>query len=135
MAAPGINGFHHIAFRAADFDATVKFYTEGLGFASLLTWGEGDSRAVMLDVGNGNCLEVFAGGTPDAKPEGALLHFAFRTDNCDAAIKRAIAAGATVTMEPTEIPLASQPAPAVVRIAFCTGLDGEIIEFFQSDAI
>ena len=25
-------GFHHVAIRAVDFDATVRFYTEGLGF-------------------------------------------------------------------------------------------------------
>jgi catechol 2,3-dioxygenase-like lactoylglutathione lyase family enzyme len=24
-------GFHHVAIRAVDFDATLKFYAEGLG--------------------------------------------------------------------------------------------------------
>ena len=25
-------GFHHVAIRAVDFDATIQFYTQGLGF-------------------------------------------------------------------------------------------------------
>jgi catechol 2,3-dioxygenase-like lactoylglutathione lyase family enzyme len=25
-----LSGFHHVAIRAADFDATIRFYTEGL---------------------------------------------------------------------------------------------------------
>ena len=25
-------GYHHVAIRAADFDGTLRFYTEGLGF-------------------------------------------------------------------------------------------------------
>ena len=46
----------------ADFDATMRFYTEGFGFRPAVRWGEGDGRAVLLDTGDGNYLEVFAGG-------------------------------------------------------------------------
>lgn len=126
-------GFHHVAIRVQDFDATIKFYTEGLGFKEKIAWGEGDKRAIMMDTGDGNYLEVFAGGSADAKPEGAIIHFALRTTNTDAAIKRARAAGAEITVEPKDVNIPSRPGPTPVRLAFCKGPDGEIIEFFQNE--
>ena len=42
-------GYHHVAIRATDFDATMRFYTEGFGFRPAVRWGEGDGRAVLLD--------------------------------------------------------------------------------------
>jgi len=125
------HGFHHIALRVADFDASVKFYTEGIGLTQVLSWGEGQGRAVMLDAGNGNYVELFAGGTTEAKPEGTLLHFALRCDDVDAAMQRALAAGAGTHMAPTALTINGLPAPKNVYIAFCIGPDGELIEFFH----
>lgn len=126
-------GFHHVAIRARDFDASVRFYTDALGFAEKIRWGEGDGRAIMLDTGDGNYLEIFAGGRGAAPAEGAILHFALRTDNCDAAIARARSAGAVVTTEPKDVVIPSRPSQTPVRLAFCKGPDGEIIEFFQNE--
>ncbi len=127
-----VHGFHHAAMKVADFDAVVRFYEQGLGLTPKIAWGEGTGRAVMLDCGNGNYLEVFAGGAAAPAPEGAFLHLAFRTENCDAALARAVAAGATVTMAPRDVTIASTPQPTPVRIAFCRGPAGETIEFFQN---
>jgi glyoxylase I family protein len=130
-------GYHHVALRATDFEATLRFYIEGLGCRLAYQWGEGDRRAAMLDTGDGNYVEVFAGGKRapgEPVPEGALLHFALRTEDCDLAIERARAAGAEVTVEPKSIDLPGDP-PLPVRIAFCRGLDGEIIEFFQNKVL
>lgn len=137
-------GFHHIAIRAYDFDATLRFYIEGLGFQRVYGWGEDgrnkgekDTRAAMLDTGDGNYLEVFAGrtGTPGEEiPEGALLHFALRTADTGAALERARAAGAVVTVETKTVPIKGD-TPQDFRIAFCKGLNGEIIEFFQNDTL
>ena len=113
--ALGGGGFHHLAIRVQDFDATVKFYTEALGFTEKVAWGEGDKRAVMLDTGDGNYLEVFAGGSDAPKPEGAILHFALRTSDTDAAIERVRAAGAEVTVEPKNVDIPSRPEPTPVR--------------------
>src|ERR1044071_6054862 len=78
----GGGGVHHLALRANDFDATLKFYCEGVGFRRAYGWGEDgrakgerDSRIVLLDTGDGNYLEVFAGGT-GILPEGAFFHLA-----------------------------------------------------------
>ena len=133
--AIGGGGFHHIAMRVPDFDSAVKFYTEGLGFTEKLAWGQGEQRAVMLDTGDGSYLEIFAGGTDEPGVEGSLLHFALRTSNCDAALARARVSGAEVTMEPKDVDIPSTPHPTPVRIAFCQGPAGEIIEFFQSDQL
>jgi len=130
----GLNGIHHAAMRVRDFDASLRFYTRGLGFSRKLAWGEGDGRAAMLDAGNSNCIELFAGGTGKRMPEGTLLHLAFKTVNCDLALEKARAAGAVVTQEPETVVIPSVPA-ATVRIAFCKGPDGEVIEFFQSDDV
>ena len=124
-----------MAIRASDFESTLRFYTEGLGFRVAVRWGQGDGRAALLDTGDGNYMEVFAGGKRapgEPAPEGAILHYALRTTDCDAAIERARAAGATVTVEPKTLDLDSQPKISI-RIAFCKGPDGELIEFFQND--
>ncbi|MBV9851223.1 MAG: VOC family protein [Armatimonadetes bacterium] len=130
-------GFHHVALRARDFEATLRFYQEGLGFTRAYGWGEGARRAAMLDSGDGNYLEVFAGGQRkpgEDPPEGALLHFALRTSDVDAAYARALAAGARPHIPPADMELAGD-YPVPIRIAFVRGLDGEIIEFFQNNML
>ena len=127
------SGLHHVALKVADFDATVKFYIEGLGMCPAMAWGEGDSRAVMLDAGHGNFIEIFAGGSSEPRPEGTMLHFALRAQDVDAALQRAVTAGATVTMPPTALTVPASPIPCNVYIAFCTGPSGETIEFFRSE--
>lgn len=124
----GGGGFHHIAIRVIDFDKTISFYTEVLGFTERVRWGEGDKRAIMLDTGDGNYLEVFAGGAEGQKGEGAFLHLALRSDNVVEAVELARAAGMEVTEEPKDAVLGG----VHVRIAFFKGPDGEIIELFQS---
>lgn len=127
----GGGGFHHVALKVRDFDATLKFYVDGLGFIEALTWGEGDSRGALLDSGDGNYMEVFAGGSQELKPDSAIIHIALRTDDVDAAIEVARAAGAEITIEPKDVVVNSNP-PTSIRIAFFKGPDGEVIEFFQS---
>jgi glyoxylase I family protein len=124
-----MNGFHHVALKAYDFDKTVEFYTKGLGFERGISWGEGDGRAIMIDVGGGNYIEVFAGGKQE-QGEGAFIHIALKSNNCDADIEKAVNAGAVVTMMPQDVDIPSDPVKKV-RIAFCKGLSGEVIEFFE----
>ena len=47
-------------------------------------------------------------------------------------LERARAAGATVTMETKTVPIAGDHTENFC-IAFCKGLNGEIIEFFQNE--
>lgn len=125
-----MKGFHHVAMKVFDFDKTVAFYTEGLGLEKGISWGEGDQRAVMIDIGGSNYLEIFAGGKKVENEEGIITHIALKSNNCDKDLKRAVKAGAIVTLEATNVDIASNPIKPV-RIAFCKGLGGEIIEFFE----
>ena len=127
-----MNGFHHVAMRVFDFDKVIAFYTEGLGLEKGISWGENDKRAAMIHVGEGNCLEIFAGGKEirTENEEGAIVHIAFASKCCDKDLERARNAGAVVTMEPQDIELQSNPKKNV-RIAFCKGFGGELLEFFE----
>ena len=124
-------GFHHIAMKVKDFDKVVDFYVKGLGFTNDIFWGEGDNRAQMIDIGNNNYIEIFAGGTEDVCPENpGLLHIALRSDDCKYDLEKALNAGAILTMPVTDIDMETSPVKKI-RIAFCKGLQGETIEFFE----
>jgi len=125
-----IQGVHHIAMSVSNFEQSIHFYQDVLGFTPVMQWGEGDGRAVMLDTGDGSCLELFANGTGRYEQEGAWKHLAFRVSDCDAVYEAALAAGAASQTAPKDVELQTQPVTPV-RIAFVTGLDGEVIEFFQ----
>lgn len=140
-------GFHHVAIRAVDFDATIGFYTEGLGCTVRYRFavpGRID-RAAFLDVGDGRYIEVFGSGSsvqaegrrrrPDEEPtEGALLHFCLRVTDVEAAYARALAAGAVSRIEPRTAKLGGEPS-AEVQVAFVTGPNGEVIEFLKSEEL
>jgi glyoxylase I family protein len=125
------NGLHHVSITVKDFDATVKLYVEGFGFKKDTTWTMGNGeRAIMLDMGNGAFLEVFSGGPAGGQPAGIFSHIALASEDCNADLQRAIAAGAEVEVEPKDVAIPTDP-PTPIRIAFCKGFDGERIEFFQ----
>src|SRR5262249_5269382 len=88
-------GYHHLALRARNFDLSYAFYTDGLGFTLAHQWGEGDGRIALLDMGDGNYLELFAskpGQTPDpdgdVPPAWPYFHLAMRSSDVDADIER-----------------------------------------------
>jgi glyoxylase I family protein len=138
-------GFHHVAIRAIDFDETVRFYTEGLGFRVHFSFSVPPrvDRAAFLDAGDGRFIELFgqnstvqAEGRPrhpnEERTEGALLHFCVRVADTDASYARALAAGAASRVEPVTRRLSDDPM-VEVRIAFVAGPNGEVIEFMQSE--
>jgi glyoxylase I family protein len=138
-------GFHHVAIRAVDFDETIRFYTEGLGFRVHFPFsipGRID-RAAFLDAGDGRFVEVFGPASTvqaegrrrqpnEERTEGAVLHFCLRVADTDASYARAMAAGAVSRVEPGTRRLSEEPV-VDVRIAFIAGPNGEVIEFMQSE--
>jgi len=124
----GGGGFHHVAMNVKDFDASVNFYTDGLGFTLARLWKSESGRGAMLDTGDGNYLEIFEKNVPGSK--GTIIHYALRTSDCRAAHATALEAGGREKQAPTEITIPSQPEfPATISFVF--GPDGEEIEFFQ----
>lgn len=138
-------GFHHVAIRAVDFDKSIRFYTEGLGFRVHFPFsipGRID-RAVFLDAGDGRFIELFGQGSTvqaegrrrepnEERTEGALLHFCLKVVDTDASYARAMAAGAASRIEPRSVRLGEDPL-VEARIAFVTGPNGEVIEFMRSE--
>lgn len=153
---PITRGIDHFALRAYDFDATVRFYSDGLGFTKVFEWTAPGlvTRCAFLDAGDRRYLEVFDGSTT-AVPGGAptplaempvptqeerarhagIVHVALRSDDVDAAYARAMAAGATEAAAPFDIEQtgAAGHDDMGIRVAFVFGLDGEVIEFIRHD--
>ncbi|GAC1327243.1 MAG: hypothetical protein NVSMB17_01000 [Candidatus Dormibacteria bacterium] len=125
-----MTGIHHVAIDAADFDATKRFYTAGLGFHVSYEWVTSRGRAAMLGGDDGTHIEVFDIPGRPLPADGAITHFALRTDDVDAAYATALAAGGVAHTEPRDYAYAGSSQPPV-RLAFCRGLDGELIEFLQ----
>ena len=130
-----------------DFDETIRFYTEGLGFSVHYRFSvpERIDRAAFLDAGDGRFLEVFGQGSTvqsegrrrqphEERTEGAVLHFCLRVADVDASYDRALAAGARSRIAPRTGRLGEDPV-VEVRIAFVTGPNGEVIELLQSEQL
>jgi catechol 2,3-dioxygenase-like lactoylglutathione lyase family enzyme len=129
----GGGGFHHVAIKVQDFERSVRFYTDVLGFREKIAWTLASGvRAMMLDTGDGNYLEVF--GDPNYQPalNGAIVHIAFRVADVDAAVARVRAAGHAVTIEPKNVTIASTP-PVPARLAFAEAPGGVVVEFFANE--
>ena len=124
-------GFHHIAVKAKNYEESMKFYTEGLGMKFMTQWGEGDERIAMLDRGNGDIVELFAGGNDKESIDPKYIHFAMKVDDVDAAYEAALKAGAKPKTAPLVAPLDSAPIKLTLNCAFVYGPAGEELEFFK----
>ena len=131
----GDGGIHHVALRVKDFDASLKFYSQVLGFVEKIRWNESPKRVVLLDTGNRSYLELFESGTNAPKQEDAFWHLAFRVTDADALLEHCRAAGCEVWMEPKTLASVGGNQGVDFRIAFCKGPDGELIEFFQCESL
>jgi len=131
----GHGGFHHVCVKTRDWERTMAFYKDVLGCTEKVAWRAAPQRAVMLDTGDGNYIEVFEDLEYVAAPNGSVFHFAFRTNRLDAVAERCRQAGAKITMEPKDVTLATTNGrgPVPIRIFFCEGPNGESIEFLQNE--
>lgn len=129
-----LSGFHHVCIKTRDWERTMQFYRDVLGCTEKIAWRAAPQRAIMLDSGGGNYVEVFEDLAYQPAPDGAIVHFAFRTSRLDEVAARVRAFGAKITMEPKDVTIATtNGAGAVpVRIFFCLGPNGEVIEFLQN---
>lgn len=132
----GGGGFHHVCLKTRDWDRTMRFYRETLGCTEKIAWRAAPQRAVMLDTGDGNYIEVFEDLDYAPTANGSIIHFALRTTRLDEVAARVRAFGAKITIEPKDVTIATtNGAGAVpVRLFFCEGPNGEVIEFFQNAA-
>ena len=137
MSNKSIKGctFHHVALQTSDFEKSLKFYTEGLGFEVWRSFTVSTGKkAALLDIGEGSYFEIFSDGEKKICKNdyaGDYFHLALKVDDAKAAYERAVAHGAMeMGKAPTQMALPSDP-PIPVILCFVKGPDGEEIEFFQ----
>ena len=123
-------GFHHIALYASNFEKSLKFYL-ALGMKPLVEWGEGKGRIMLLDVGNGDRLELFAKGGDEYSADGKWNHFALEVEDVEKAYEIALKAGAEPHIAPKTVALNSFPVKITIQCGFVKGPDGEQVEFFR----
>lgn len=123
-------GFHHVALRCKDIQKSIAMY-EALGMKEKLRWGEGEKLIVMLDIGNGDCLELFANGSDFYSENGKWQHVALAVEDVESAFKIAVDAGFVPDIYPKIAPLDSTPYKTALNVAFVKGPDGESLEFFK----
>ena len=127
--------FHHIARQTSNFEKSLKFYTEGLGFEVFRTFTASTGKKVaLIDIGEGSYFELFSDGeVKEDKRDyaGRYFHLALKVDDAKAAYERALEyGGEEMGKAPREMELPTNP-PMPVVIGFIKGPDGEELEFFQ----
>jgi catechol 2,3-dioxygenase-like lactoylglutathione lyase family enzyme len=112
-----IKHFVHTALKVPDMPGCVRFY-EGLGARLKTDWEWGCS----ITLPDNRELELFTGGEFSRESRG-YRHFCLITPDVDAAARRVLELGGEITHEPYDW--------SNLRVCFCRGLAGEVIEFFQ----
>jgi catechol 2,3-dioxygenase-like lactoylglutathione lyase family enzyme len=112
-----IKHFVHAALTVPDMRGCIAFY-EGLGARLKTDWDWGCS----ISLPDRRELEIFTGGEYIQEPLG-YRHVCLITSDTDGAAKRVLELGGKITHEPYDW--------SNLRICFCQGLAGEVIEFFQ----
>ena len=123
-----LQGLHHIAVQALDWDESLHLYQDILGM-KLVAYIPVDRKIALLSAGNGCFVELFAptGDVMSTEGKAPLFHVALRTDDAAAVIEKVRAAGYNVTREPGRLSGADFDA----TIAFFDGPAGELIELVQ----
>ncbi|UNL94591.1 glyoxalase [Paenibacillus polymyxa] len=139
-----VKGLAHVAIQARDYQATIAFYTEVLGFKRGHHWNLPSFRiqeaSMLISPDQRTCLEIFdndavipAQGKKAASEQdiahGALLHLAFYVDNVDEIYQKALVHGARTFVEPNQLTLGEPPL--VVTNALVHSPNGEVIEFIE----
>lgn len=107
----------HVAITVPDMPACIKFY-EGLGAKLKVDWEWGCS----IQLPDMRELELFTGGQY-ANNKNGYTHFCLYTGDVDEAARRIVQLGGQIVHESYDW--------SNLRICFCRGLAGEVIELFQ----
>jgi catechol 2,3-dioxygenase-like lactoylglutathione lyase family enzyme len=126
-------GAHHIAIQTKDWDASLRLYRDVLGMLVVAEFGTPERRILLLDIGDGSHIELFAPRPTSADSASSagpspLTHIALTAADTRQAIEHVRQAGYEVTVEPKDVQL----GPIQATIAFFNGPNGESIEFFQT---
>lgn len=99
-----------VALTTSDYERLVAFYRDALGLDPAQDWSDADGHGLMFEMGRGT-LEIF--DEPYAAKVDQLeagqrvsgqVRLALQVPDLDAALKRALAHGATLVHEPVTTP-------------------------------
>lgn len=140
----GINGLAHVAIQAEDYEKTLIFYQEVLGFRIGHQWSlpefNIEHACMLISPDQRTCIELFDAGaviaaqgkrahSRDDVRYGALLHFAFYVDDVEKIYQQSLAYGAIPYIQPAHLSLGD---PQLwVHNAVIQSPNGEVIEFLQ----
>ncbi len=122
-----ITGLAHIGIKVKDIDASIKFYTELLGFELTHKQQMGTSTLAFLNAGT--CLlELIQSAVYEERTPGQVDHVAVEVKGIDELVSRLRAQGVQFLSDSVN------HAPTLldgVNNIFFLGPDGERIEFFE----
>jgi lactoylglutathione lyase len=135
----GIDGkmmFEHLALRTTDFDRTIEWYQQKLGFRIVKKWEvplEGLLMAFMAPANDDEFwLEIIQGPTEGSHQDPTLpiisgyQHFSLTVESVDETIAALRARGVSILRQPFDFPTLGK------RLAFVTDLHGNVIEFTEN---
>ena len=117
----------HTKLRVRDLDASLRFYETVFGYTVRSRRPGPEQSEIAFLVIPGQAAELQLCQYPIAEPfevPARMLHLAFRVEDLDAVLARALAAGATLSSAPYVLPSGS-------RVAFVKDPDGYDVELVQ----
>ncbi len=127
MAEGKITGLAHIGIKVRDMAASLKFYTEVLGFEKTGEQIFGTSHLAFLNIGT--CLlELIQGAQYEERTAGQVDHIAVEVKGIEALVETLKSKGVQFLSDEVSV------APGLldgVKNIFFVGPDGERFEFFE----
>ena len=122
-----ITGLAHIGVKVKDIDASIRFYTELLGFE--LTHKQTNGTSILAFLSAGTCLlELIQSAVYEPRTPGQVDHIAVEVKGIEALVADLRAKGVHFLSD--DIALCPGLLDGVKNIFF-TGPDGERLEFFE----
>ena len=94
-----ITGLAHVCFVVNDLDASIKFYTEVMGFTQGFDFisEQGERFGIYLRVGRRTFVELFQGDLAARAEQQSYQHFCLEVEDFDKTVEELRARGAEVT--------------------------------------
>lgn len=125
-----IRGIDHIALNAFDYETTLSFYRDMLGFRQLNSVSTDDFKATYLEIAQGVRLEIFDLKNKAIQMERTDLdvgvkHFAFSVENVKLHAKQLEEAGVEIILPYTEL------ENFKAKVVLFKDPDGNTVEFCE----
>lgn len=122
--------FQHLGFATPDIKATVKFYTDTLGFEIIHETKTPDGKTPIVFIRNGAMTyEIYEDKTLSAEMATKIDHISYDSEDIEADYEKAVKEGYKITTDGIEgIPTVFDNGVKYFKIA---GPSGEQIEFCQ----